>query len=129
MKTKSTLFKCGCGKAYVPTLDKCPGCGKPKWKQERQDTSDRIYLEQKEKEPAGPPVRCPNCGFKGRAGRAPMKGAAGVEITLWIIGIMTVFAVVFVIVAIVYSVWRRSGLEPACPQCGWNRLAPLNAGP
>lgn len=66
---------------------------------------------------------CKNCGYCGEEGTV-VKGSLGVEILLWILGLLT-FGIVLLI-AIPYSIWRLCSKTKACPKCGAQNMIPLD---
>lgn len=66
-------------------------------------------------------IKCPNCGYEGK-GKTITKGSLGLELFLWIFGIITTaitFGVGFLalIIPLIYSIWRICSRYRGCPKC------------
>lgn len=62
-------------------------------------------------------IKCPNCGYEGKAKRI-IRGSIGVEILLWCL---------FLIPGLIYSIWRSFSRYTGCPKCGYRFVAKLSA--
>jgi len=60
---------------------------------------------------------CSNCGYKGKPKKVT-KGSIFIEIILWI---------AFIIPGVIYSIWRLTSRNEACPQCGATNMVPLDS--
>jgi hypothetical protein len=72
---------------------------------------------------------CPNCHFVGAA-RTHTPGSLGVEIFLWLFGLVTLLFVIgfFVLMgAAGYSIWRLAGRHSACPSCSHKSMVPTTS--
>lgn len=68
---------------------------------------------------------CKNCGHEGKP-RKIIKGSEGIEIALWLAGVLiTVLSVLtgfmILIVPLVYTMWRRTG-KKGCPMCNGHMI-------
>jgi len=54
-------------------------------------------------------VRCPQCGFEGRA-RRRNRGSLLIEVILWLCMILP---------GLLYSIWSRSRKALVCPNCAY----------
>ena len=59
-----------------------------------------------------PEIRCPNCGYEGKAKRYT-KGSLLVEIILWLC---------FLLPGFLYSCWRLSTRYWGCPECKYEHV-------
>lgn len=72
---------------------------------------------------------CPNCEFIGKP-RVVTPGSLGIEIVLWIVGILTILIVIgfFILAgAVGYSIWRLAARHDACPSCGNRHMVSENS--
>jgi hypothetical protein len=60
---------------------------------------------------------CSNCGTVGTP-KTVTKGSILIEIVLWIC---------FIVLGIIYSIWRLSTRTKACRSCGAENMVPLNS--
>ena len=60
---------------------------------------------------------CQNCGTKAKPKKIT-KGSIGMEIVLWIF---------FIVPGLIYSVWRLSTRQSACPSCKQPGMIPLSS--
>jgi len=60
---------------------------------------------------------CTQCGYVGQSD-SKNKGSFAVEIILWCF---------FLFPGLIYSIWRRSALEPICSKCGNKSLIPITS--
>lgn len=120
-----------CGEQTSDARKKCPNCGRAivsvadqiKAAHRNQQTQNEIAQreQQREQQEKRDSIRCPNCKFQG-TGKKVDKGSGGIELALWLL----VSWFTFLIVPVVYSIWRRSGERRAqCPVCGWAHVVPL----
>ncbi len=65
-------------------------------------------------------TQCGYCGFE----TAHTKGSLGVEILLWLLGLLT-FGI-FLLIAIPYSLWRVFSKEKVCPKCSGTTMIPVD---
>lgn len=63
------------------------------------------------------PRICTKCGFTG-AGKLLNKGHFLVEIIVWLVALNWFILLFPVIVAIMFSLWRRIGRQHSCSHCG-----------
>lgn len=66
---------------------------------------------------------CKNCGYCGKE-TTITKGSFGVEIALWILGLIT-FGIL-ILIALPYSLWRIFSKQKACPKCSSTNMIPLD---
>lgn len=69
-------------------------------------------------------IKCPNCQYTGPGEK---KGSFWVELFLWLIFIVVGFAVsiVFLLIPLIYTVWRLFNLGIICPNCGYKYIVKL----
>lgn len=65
-------------------------------------------------------TQCGYCGFE----KTYTKGSLGVEIVLWILGLLT-FGI-FLLAALPYSIWRLCSKSKACPKCNAPAMIPID---
>lgn len=73
-----------------------------------------------------PRIHCNQCGYEGPSARIE-KGTGTVEAVLWVLGVISYLFLMPA--AVIYSVWRRSGLQPSCPQCKFQNFRLLEPPP
>lgn len=66
---------------------------------------------------------CKNCGYCGEE-ETKVKGSLGLEIALWILGLLTMG--IGWLVALPYSIWRLCSKTKGCPKCGSENMLPLD---
>lgn len=66
---------------------------------------------------------CQQCGYFGFE-TTQTKGSFGVEIALWILGLLT-FGFLLLI-ALPYTIWRFCSKTKACPKCGGTTMIPVD---
>lgn len=66
---------------------------------------------------------CKNCGYCGEE-VTNVKGSLGVEIALWLLGLLTMG--ILLIVALPYSLWRVCSKTKGCPKCGAPNMIPID---
>ena len=72
---------------------------------------------------------CPDCGHTGRARSLPKVNFA-LELILWIAGILSLFTIAlawFIVVPIIYSLWRMLSRTPVCSKCNHPGVIPLDS--
>lgn len=66
---------------------------------------------------------CRDCGSVGVAKRSN-KGSLGVEILLWLVGLIGIVTVILPLIALWYSLRRLGKTSGACAACGGTGLVP-----
>lgn len=60
---------------------------------------------------------CVQCGFVGKP-RKTAKGSILIELVLWLF---------FILLGLIYSLWRLSSKYTACPKCGSANIIPTDS--
>ena len=81
------------------------------------DVGDRTTVEPPPPSDAIAPRICPTCGHTG-TGRVVNKGHFLIELAIWLTALNYFFFVAPVIIAIAFSIWRRSYRNCHCYECG-----------
>jgi ssDNA-binding Zn-finger/Zn-ribbon topoisomerase 1 len=150
MMPSKTCLKCGhVNQDFKGTPDaECPNCGAIYAKVEKAQANTRLRqppphapdpapttetaptgtLSQPSEFRSDRPIRgiiCAACGAPDAVKRQA-KGSFGLELTLWLIGLVTIpfgIGVIILIVALIYSLWRMfAGRSRVCSSCGSSSL-------
>ena len=89
------------------------------WQADNRKRSQEV-LESRQQDALSSDCICKDCGYGGRPIKI-IKGSDGIEISLWLAGVLITLLSVFrgffiLIVPFVYSLWRRTG-KKGCPKC------------
>lgn len=60
---------------------------------------------------------CPHCGTRGES-QTITQGSTAIELILWLC---------FIIPGLIYSLWRLTTRNQACPSCGQTGMIPVNS--
>jgi hypothetical protein len=76
-----------------------------------------------------PEFLCVKCGYVGYQ-KNYMKGGFGLEILLWLLGLLSLFFIVGVLIlifALGYSLWRFANRYMGCPACGGSGMISVHS--